>query len=42
MVVVAAIAAAGGALMALAVPDGSHLVRRTQVVAFSPRALALI
>jgi MFS transporter, DHA1 family, inner membrane transport protein len=42
MAVVAGVAAAGGVLMALAVPDGPHLVRRTQGAGLSPRALAVI
>ena len=42
MLTVAAIAAAGGALMALAVPDGPHLVRRTQGAGVSPRALGVV
>ncbi|KNZ33210.1 MAG: MFS transporter [Methylibium sp. NZG] len=42
MMVVACVAAAGGVLMALAVPDGPHLVRRTHASALSPRALAVI
>ena len=42
MMVVAAVAAGGGVLMALAVPDGPHLVRRTQAGSLSPRALAVV
>ncbi len=46
MVVVALVAASGGVLMALAVPDGPHLVRRPQGAgpgpALSHRALAVI
>jgi MFS transporter, DHA1 family, inner membrane transport protein len=42
MMAVAAIAAAGGVLMALAVPDGPYLLRRTQAMGLSPRALAVI
>ena len=42
LLTVAAVAAAGGVLMALAVPDGPHLVRRTQGVQLSPRTLAVI
>ena len=40
MTVVALIAAGGGLLMALAVPDGPHLVRRPQ--GLSPRALTVV
>jgi MFS family permease len=43
MVVVAGVAAAGGLLMALAVPDGPHLVRRAGGgAALSPRALGVV
>lgn len=42
MAVVAAVAAAGGVLMALAVPDGPHLVRHARGVTLSPRALVVI
>ncbi len=42
LTVVAVVAAAGGVLMALAVPDGPHLVRRTQGAGLSPRALVVI
>ncbi|MEO8078967.1 MAG: MFS transporter [Caldimonas sp.] len=42
MAIVAAVAAAGGALMALAVPDGPHLARRPAASDLSPRALAVI
>ena len=44
MLAVAGIAAAGGALMALAVPDGPHLVRRSGRVAgtLSPKALGVV
>ena len=42
MAVVAVIAAGGGVLMALAVPDGPHLVRRTQAMGLSPRGLGVI
>ena len=42
MVIVAGFAAAGGALMALAVPDGPHLPRRDPNQRLSPRALAVV
>ena len=42
MLTVSAIAAAGGMLMALAVPDGPHLVRRAPGAGLSPRALAVV
>ena len=42
MLVVALVAAGGGALMALAVPDGPHLVRAGAGATLSPRALVVI
>ena len=42
MTVVALVAAGGGVLMALAVPDGPHLVRRTSGAGLSPRALGVV
>jgi MFS family permease len=42
MMVVAAVAAAGGVLMAWAVPDGPHLVRGVRSAGLSPRALWVI
>ena len=42
MTVVAAVAAGGGVLMALAVPDGPHLPRGTPTLDLSPRALSVI
>ncbi len=42
MLVVALVAAGGGALMALAVPDGPHLVRAGAGARLSPRALVVI
>ena len=42
MIVIAVFAAAGGVLMALAVPDGPHLARRSPSAGLSPRALAVI
>ncbi len=42
MTIVAAVAAAGGVLMALAVPDGPYLVRGSGKAALSPRALGVI
>ena len=42
MGVVAAVAAAGGVLMALLVPDGPHLLRRAQAAGLSPRALTVV
>lgn len=42
MAVVGAVAAAGGVLMAAAVPDGPHLAPRTQHTRWSPGALAVV
>ena len=42
MVIVAVFAAAGGVLMALAVPDGPHLPRYTPGQRLSPRGLAVV
>ncbi len=42
MFAVALVAAGGGALMALAVPDGPHLVRAGAGASLSPRALVVI
>jgi hypothetical protein len=42
MMAVAVVAAGGGVLMALAVPDGPHLVRRIPSMGLSPRALAVV
>ena len=42
MMVIAVFAAAGGVLMALAVPDGPHLARRSPNAGLSPRALTVI
>ena len=42
MLAVAAVAAAGGVLMALAVPDGPHLLRGAAAVELTPRALAVV
>lgn len=42
MLAVAAVAASGGVLMALAVPDGPHLLRHGPAVRLTPRALAVI
>ncbi|MGK2897192.1 MAG: MFS transporter [Burkholderiaceae bacterium] len=42
MLAVAAVAAGGGVLMALAVPDGPHLLRGAAAVELTPRALAVV
>ncbi len=42
MIVIAVFAAAGGVLMALAVPDGPHLARSGPGTGLSPRALTVI